>query len=65
MSEDPEVPVVCPDCDTETAVPLSELAETLERHNDRQHGGEERARVDPGLAAAIEDLVAEEMGLLD
>jgi hypothetical protein len=67
MTDDtePDVPIVCPACDTETRVPLSAVAETLDRHNESQHDGEERARVDPDLAEKLRDLVAEDMGLLD
>ena len=65
MTDDPQVPVVCPECGTETAVALSELAETLERHNETRHDGEECAQVDPDLAAELQDLVAKDMGLLD
>ncbi len=63
--EEPDVPILCPDCDTETRVPLSEVAETLERHNETQHDGEECARVDPDLADQLADLVAEDLGLLE
>lgn len=65
MTDDPQVPVVCPECGTETEVALSELAGTLERHNENRHGGKECAQVDPDLAAELQDLVAEDMGLLD
>lgn len=64
-TDDPTVPILCSECDTETRVALSEVAETLERHNDNHHGGEECAQVDPELADQLADLVAEDMGLLD
>ena len=67
MSEndaDPTVPIICPECDTETRIPISELAETLDRHNEGRHDGEEVARVDPDIADQLADLVAEDMGLL-
>ncbi len=63
--DEPDVPIRCPDCGTETRVPLSALAETLERHNETQHDGEECARVDPDLADKLADLVAEDLGLLE
>jgi hypothetical protein len=59
----PRVPIVCPECETETRVPLADLAETLERHNDRLHDGREVAEVDPAIAEEVADLVAEDMGL--
>lgn len=61
---DPDVPIVCSACGTETRVPLAELADTLERHNQQRHDGEEIAQVDPELADQLADLVAEELGLL-
>lgn len=53
-----DVPIVCEDCGTRTRVPLDDLAETLDRHNDRLHDGEEAATVDPELADHLLDLVA-------
>ncbi len=64
-TDDPDVPILCPACDTETSVALSAVAETLERHNRTQHDGEECARVDPALSEHLADLVAEDMGLLE
>jgi hypothetical protein len=63
--DDPAVPIVCPECDTETEVSLSEVGEMLDRHNENQHDGEECAQVDPALADQLQNLVAEDMGLLD
>ncbi|MEF8883291.1 MAG: hypothetical protein V5A34_12295 [Halapricum sp.] len=65
MTDDPTVPIVCTECGTETRVPLESLAETLERHNETRHDGEEIAQVDPDIADRIADLVADDMGLLD
>ncbi|NHX35318.1 MULTISPECIES: hypothetical protein [Halolamina] len=67
MSDDdgPEVPIHCPECETTTRVPLDDLAERIERHNESVHDGEEFARVDPELAAAFQDLVVEDLGLLE
>ena len=66
MSEDdPSVPIVCAECNTETRVPLSELADTLSRHNENAHDGEEIAEVDPVLKDRLADLVAADLGLLD
>jgi hypothetical protein len=67
MSDDdqPRVPVICSECDTETRVALSDLADTIERHNDQQHGGDDVAGVDPEVTDRITDLVAEDLGLLD
>lgn len=61
----PDVPVVCPECDTTTRVPLADVADAIDRHNDQLHGGREVAEVDPAIADRLADLVAEEMGLYD
>jgi len=59
--EETEVPIVCPDCETTTRVALSDLAETLDRHNERLHDGEDVATVDPDLADHLVDLVADDV----
>lgn len=64
-SDDPPVPILCAECGTETEVPLSEVAEMLETHNENQHDGQQCAQVDPTLAEQLQDLVAEDMGLLE
>ncbi|WP_247004967.1 hypothetical protein [Halosolutus gelatinilyticus] len=62
---DPLVPIVCSECDTASRVPLAELAETIERHNDHRHDGDDVAQVDPDVADHIADLIARELGFLD
>lgn len=65
MSDDePRVPIVCPDCGSESRVPLSELAAAVERHNDNIHDGEDVAHVDPAIAEELREMVAEDLGLL-
>ncbi|WP_255193407.1 hypothetical protein [Natronobeatus ordinarius] len=61
----PRVPIVCTACDTTARIPLEEVADTLERHNERLHDGAEIAQVDPDVVDHLADLVATEMGLLD
>ncbi|WP_134670345.1 hypothetical protein [Halorussus marinus] len=61
----PDVPIVCSECETTSRVPLPELEATLARHNDRRHGGDPVAEVDPDLADTLADLVAEDLQLLD
>lgn len=61
--EPPAVPVVCEACGTETRVPLPDVADALDRHNDRQHDGEAVAEVDPAVKERIADLAAEGLGL--
>ena len=63
--EEPDVPVVCPDCETTTEIALSEVAESIERHNEQLHDGEDIARVDPEIAEQLTDIVAEDLGLLE
>ncbi|GAB3695218.1 hypothetical protein [Halorubrum pallidum] len=64
-SDDPSVPIVCTECETETRVPLSDVESALTRHNDGKHGGEEVAEVDPALKDQLADLVADDLGLFD
>lgn len=66
MTEDhhePAVPIVCPECETTSRVALEDVAETIERHNDRLHDGEVVAEVDPALKDQLADLIAEDLGL--
>lgn len=60
---DPEVPIVCADCGTTSRVPLPEVAEAVERHNDQLHDGEAVAEVDPSITEELADIVADELGL--
>ena len=64
-SDEPEVPITCAECGTESSVPLSELETQLATHNETRHDGEEHARVDPALKSQLQDLVAEDLGLLE
>lgn len=66
MSDDdaPDVPVVCPECETTTRVPLADVASQVQRHNEQLHDGEEVAQVDPEVADTLADLVAEDLGLV-
>lgn len=63
--DDPRVPIVCPECETTSRVPLPSVAEAVARHNENQHDGQEVATVDPDVADRLADLVADELGLLD
>ena len=64
-TDDPAVPIVCEACETETTVPLSKVADQLERHNQNRHDGETHAEVDPALKSQIQNLVAKDIGLLE
>jgi signal recognition particle receptor subunit beta len=64
-TDEPSVPIVCTEGETETRVPLSDVADALTRHNDGKHDGEEIAEVDPGLKDQLADLVAEDLGLFE
>ncbi|GAD53843.1 hypothetical protein MBEHAL_2603 [Halarchaeum acidiphilum MH1-52-1] len=46
-------------------MPLSEVAETVERHNDRVHDGADEAEVDPDVADQLADLIARDLGFLE
>lgn len=63
--DEPDVPVVCSVCDTTSRVPLSDVPEAIDRHNDRAHDGEEIAEVDPALKNRLADLVAEDLNLFE
>lgn len=58
-----DVPIVCTECGTETRIPLSDVATTLEDHNANRHDGEDVAQVDPTVADELADLVAEDLDL--
>jgi hypothetical protein len=61
---EPTVPILCEECGTETRLPLSEVGETLDRHNEQRHDGQEVAQVDPAIADELANLVAEDLDLL-
>lgn len=63
--EEPTVPVVCPACGTETAVPLAEVEAAVTEHNESVHDGAAEARVDPAVTEALADVVADDLGLLE
>lgn len=62
---EPTVPVVCTACETETSVPLSDVGDVIEDHNQSVHDGAEEAVVDPAITDALADLVVEDLGLLE
>ncbi|AOW79419.1 hypothetical protein HTSR_0217 [Halodesulfurarchaeum formicicum] len=61
----PALTITCEACGTETSVPFDEVEATIEAHNERQHDGEPVAEIDPAVKSRLQDLLAEEMGLLD
>jgi len=63
--EQPDIPVVCPACDTRTKVAFEDVEAAVARHNDQLHDGESVARVDPAVLEELADRVAEDMGLLE
>lgn len=64
-SDDPQVPIVCPECETTSRVPLADVADMIERHNEQLHDGSDVAAVDPDIADRIADLAATDLGLLE
>lgn len=58
------VPVVCERCGTDTRVPLDEVDDVIEHHNERLHDGEPAATIDPMIRDELAALVAEELDLL-
>lgn len=67
MSDDdgPQVPIHCPECETTTRVPLPDLQERIESHNESVHDGDDVAQVDPDVAEQFQQVVLEESGLLE
>lgn len=63
--DSPRVPIVCQECDTESMVPFSAIEETIDSHNERMHDGESIAEIEPSVRSRLQDVLAEEMGLLD
>ena len=63
-ADEPDVPVICTECDTTTRMPISEVADSVERHNDQMHDGEAVAQVDPEIAEQLQDIVVEDLELL-
>jgi hypothetical protein len=63
--DDPTVPIVCPECDTTSRIPLPDVADAVARHNDQLHDGETIATVDPDVADSLADLVAADLGLFE
>lgn len=61
----PKITIACQACGTETSVPFPDVGETIDAHNERQHDGEPVAEIDPAVKSRLQDLLAEEMGLLD
>ena len=67
MTDDelPEIPIVCPDCGTDSRIPFPDVEEAIENHNERLHDGEAVASVDPDVFDHLADHVAADLGLLD
>lgn len=63
--DEPTVPITCPECDTTSRVPVEDVPDTVTRHNERHHDGEDVAGVDPAIRNAIADLAAEDLGLYE
>ena len=63
--DDPRVPIVCPECETTSRIPLDDVADSIERHNDQLHDGDDVAQVDPDVADHLADLIGIELGLLE
>mgnify|MGYP000394295868 CR=1 FL=1 len=64
-TDEPTVPIVCEACGTRSRVPLEDLRESLDTHNQHRHDGEAVAQVDPVLADELADQVAADLGLYE
>lgn len=63
-SDDPAVPIVCPQCDNRASIPFYDLPDKLDRHNERLHNGTKCATIDLEVAYHLADLVATDLDLL-
>ncbi|KAB1194624.1 MULTISPECIES: hypothetical protein [Haloferax] len=61
----PLVPIVCEACETTSRIPLSDVPDTIQKHNDQLHDGEDIAQVDPEIVRHVTDLAAEDIGVSD
>ena len=61
----PHVPIVCEACETTSRIPLSDVPDTIQKHNDQLHDGEDVAQVDPEIVRHVTDLAAGDMQLSD
>lgn len=61
----PDITITCEACGTSSEIPFDEVQETLDRHNEHRHDGEAIAEIDPAVKSRLQDLLAEEMGLLE
>ncbi|KAB1196622.1 MULTISPECIES: hypothetical protein [Haloferax] len=59
------VPIVCEECDTTSRIPLTDVPDAIQKHNDRLHDGEDVAQVDPEIVRHVTDLAAEDIVLSD
>lgn len=64
-SEQPTIPIICPDCETRTQIPFPDVEDTVSRHNEQLHDGESIASVDPDVFDHLADRVAADLGLLE
>jgi hypothetical protein len=64
-ADQPEIPVVCPECGTRSRIPFSEIEDAVEAHNDRLHDGEPVASVDPDVFDHLADRLADDLGFLE
>jgi hypothetical protein len=66
-NEDDDIPrirLLCPVCGTDARVPVTDVKERVDRHNESVHDGESVAGIDPAVADHLLDLIAEDMGIL-
>lgn len=64
-TQSPTVPIVCPRCESETGVPINDVAAAIDRHNEQLHDGQAIAQVDPAIKDELASLVARDLGLID
>lgn len=63
--EAPEIPIVCPKCETRTRISFSDFEDAVADHNETLHDGDPVASVDPDVFDHLADRLVEDLGLLD
>jgi len=63
MSEEdvPDVVISCDDCGTRTTVPLTQVSDSVDEHNDLRHDGDEVAGIDEDFLESTIDVLRDEI----
>lgn len=63
MSEDkePDIVISCPDCGTRTTVPLTDVTDAVDEHNESRHDGDDVAGIDEDFLDGVLDEVRDQI----